>query len=400
MSEQQHTGNEVPQRLVERARAFLAPQDVHLCVYHDPCSDGRGAAFAAQLFSRSIDLMRWSNEVMSQWKTAPTTQNPDSDSGAQSEAVSSSTLPDAVQAQVDALLHAVHGKNVVFLDCAPANELQWTLLEVAASRLMVLDHHMSNMQFLRDAPGCFFDMSRSGCGLAWDYFHGATGKPLPLVLQMVQKRDLWQIDPIVEAFAAWFYDPDVTPQAIQTFWEYYLEPFRVLDAISHGYSLLLKNKAIVTRVANTARVATLCGVGVGVVEVESFALVSDIGAAVSEMYGAAAIVPARRPTTTVTVNSTSSNRTNTTTVPTCMGTFVDLAGSDAAMATTPQDGLAAEDPVRATVEQVLPYKVSLRSAGTVDVSALATQFGGGGHRAAAGFVTTLPLEELFRFNPE
>ena len=40
-------------------------------------------------------------------------------------------------------------------------------------------------------------------------------------------------------------------------------------------------------------------------------------------------------------------------------------------------------------------KVSLRSTdGSVDVSAIAREYGGGGHRRAAGFGTDLPYEEL------
>ena len=40
-------------------------------------------------------------------------------------------------------------------------------------------------------------------------------------------------------------------------------------------------------------------------------------------------------------------------------------------------------------------KVSLRATdGSVDVSRIAREFGGGGHRQAAGFTTELPYEEL------
>ena len=39
-------------------------------------------------------------------------------------------------------------------------------------------------------------------------------------------------------------------------------------------------------------------------------------------------------------------------------------------------------------------RVSLRSLGHVDVSAIATLFGGGGHRFAAGFTTTDPVPQV------
>jgi phosphoesterase RecJ-like protein len=42
------------------------------------------------------------------------------------------------------------------------------------------------------------------------------------------------------------------------------------------------------------------------------------------------------------------------------------------------------------------YHVSLRSDGTVDVAALASRFGGGGHASAAGFQTDHPLADIKR----
>jgi len=39
-------------------------------------------------------------------------------------------------------------------------------------------------------------------------------------------------------------------------------------------------------------------------------------------------------------------------------------------------------------------RVSLRSTTDVDVSAIASAFGGGGHRAAAGFTSDRPASEL------
>lgn len=42
------------------------------------------------------------------------------------------------------------------------------------------------------------------------------------------------------------------------------------------------------------------------------------------------------------------------------------------------------------------YKVSLRSSDKVDVSIIATHFGGGGHKKAAGFSTNAPSEEAIR----
>ena len=41
-------------------------------------------------------------------------------------------------------------------------------------------------------------------------------------------------------------------------------------------------------------------------------------------------------------------------------------------------------------------RCSLRSKGEIDVASIATEYGGGGHKNAAGFKTTLPLDEIER----
>lgn len=42
------------------------------------------------------------------------------------------------------------------------------------------------------------------------------------------------------------------------------------------------------------------------------------------------------------------------------------------------------------------YKVSLRSKGNLDVSKVATEFGGGGHKNASGLTYNGKLEELIK----
>lgn len=50
-----------------------------------------------------------------------------------------------------------------------------------------------------------------------------------------------------------------------------------------------------------------------------------------------------------------------------------------------------------TGERAGQHKVSLRATDDIDVSAIAREQGGGGHRRAAGFTSSLPLEELIAF---
>ena len=59
--------------------------------------------------------------------------------------------------------------------------------------LTLLDHHKTAAEALTDLPGephVIFDMERSGCGLAWDYF--MAGEARPLLVDYAEDRDLWR----------------------------------------------------------------------------------------------------------------------------------------------------------------------------------------------------------------
>jgi oligoribonuclease NrnB/cAMP/cGMP phosphodiesterase (DHH superfamily) len=55
--------------------------------------------------------------------------------------------------------------------------------------LIILDHHITNQETLKDLDYAYFDMNLSGTGLSWNYFHPT--EEMPVFLQMIQDRDLW-----------------------------------------------------------------------------------------------------------------------------------------------------------------------------------------------------------------
>lgn len=61
-----------------------------------------------------------------------------------------------------------------------------------AKRIVVLDHHKTAEADLRDLPGVesVFDMNRSGARIAWDYWR--PGREPPRTLLHVEDRDLWR----------------------------------------------------------------------------------------------------------------------------------------------------------------------------------------------------------------
>lgn len=56
-------------------------------------------------------------------------------------------------------------------------------------RIVLLDHHKTAQDKLSDLSYCKFDMSKSGCVMAWEYFH--PGTDIPVLFQYVQDADLY-----------------------------------------------------------------------------------------------------------------------------------------------------------------------------------------------------------------
>lgn len=85
------------------------------------------------------------------------------------------------------------GRDLYFLDFAPKREEMLTICR-NARRVTVLDHHITAQKDLAGLEGEFanleiiLDMNRSGCVIAWEYFHEA---PVPHLLVHIQDRDLW-----------------------------------------------------------------------------------------------------------------------------------------------------------------------------------------------------------------
>ena len=134
---------------------------VDIVVYHENCSDGMCALWCAYHFNPSI--------VKVPCKAG---SSPDMN-------------------RVD-----FAGKNVFFLDVSPTMEFLWLS---KASTIWILDHHKSAMEWyhsrraeLPDNVFSLFDLSRSGCELAWDFFF--PGVPRPFFVNYVADRDLWKFE--------------------------------------------------------------------------------------------------------------------------------------------------------------------------------------------------------------
>lgn len=59
-----------------------------------------------------------------------------------------------------------------------------------AARLMLIDHHITAKPLMPLAEEYWFSLEHSGAVLAWNYFHPK--KPVPKILEYVEDEDLWK----------------------------------------------------------------------------------------------------------------------------------------------------------------------------------------------------------------
>jgi hypothetical protein len=232
---------------------------------------------------------------------------------------------------------AYEGAEVVFVDIFTRTQTLRALGETAAS-VLVLDHHVTSRdRFHADAEleyelrcgghRVHFDLSHSGAVLAWHHFHG---EETPALLEYVEDQDLWswKLPHSEEVNAA----IASHPRSFET-WER-LAAMPIDALVAEGEPLVRLAKIEVARAVKKAHPVTVAGRRVEAVN--STAQRSAIGHALSERaaYG--------RP----------------------WGCVYRVAGTR--------------------------VDATLYSIGELDVSEVAVELGGGGHRNAAGF--SVPLE--------
>jgi len=206
------------------------------------------------------------------------------------------------------------------------------LIEAAqtARQVVLIDHHVTAMEqyeaYFADQPvpenlSINFDMKRSGCILTWQYFFHDM-KP-PKILLHIQDRDLWQfkLDGTREITTALY---ERMPINFADF-----AALELPELLSHGRILLEQFLGMVNRLAKNAHPVTIDGKAGLAVNAPSF-FSSDLGQILAKNSGTYGLI-------------------------------------------YQYDGKKQK------------WSFSLRSIGDYDVAHIATGFGGGGHKNAAGF---------------
>lgn len=95
-------------------------------------------------------------------------------------------------------LDRMTGQHVLMVDVSLPEHVLMELHKVASS-FRLIDHHKTAAQALEHLPFCYFDMNRSGAGIAWDYAN--PGQPRLPLIDLVEARDLYRWDTVADSRA-------------------------------------------------------------------------------------------------------------------------------------------------------------------------------------------------------
>lgn len=228
-------------------------------------------------------------------------------------------------------LTTVRYTDVYFLDFCPSKEVLETLL--GFHNVYVIDHHATAEPILKELSAIYknlmvsFSYHKSGTALAWEHFFPRN--PKPKLIQYISDRDLWTFE--------LGQNTEICHLALTTIrrdfktWEPLLADGN-LDRALQRYSVIYDySQNQILQIASSAKRLRWQGYDAAVVYCPPM-FASHVGNLLLERFD------------------------------------IEIA-------------------LVVSLEYPLKAKVSLRSDGKPDVSQIAKKFGGGGHRAAAGFVT-------------
>lgn len=155
----------------------------------------------------------------------------------------------------DNFVEEMTGKNIIMCDFSYRYQHLKQIIDVANS-FIILDHHKTAEKELAQVPDNLkiFDMKRSGCGITWDYFYPTT--KIPKFLAHIQDRDLWTYMMPESAtyvkntaeFVAFFYEQKFDFDL----WETFLDDTVTESAINTGRAWLEYKNICVDKIARKA----------------------------------------------------------------------------------------------------------------------------------------------------
>ena len=144
----------------------------------------------------------------------------------------------------------VNDKDVVIVDFSFKRPILEEIKSKAKS-LLILDHHKTAMEDLKDFPNAIFDMNQSGAGLALRYYYPVLARcPLRSLVEYVEDRDLWRFQlPTSKEITAWIQSFDIN---LETWIKEVGPTFNVKTAEAEGKSLLRMQDKYVKQICANA----------------------------------------------------------------------------------------------------------------------------------------------------
>ena len=223
------------------------------------------------------------------------------------------------------LPEGLRGKQIFFIDIVPD---ETTLKKVINDNVSVIgiDHHKTSEKKMSLFKDYSFDNSHSGAVLAWKYFH--PDKPVPKFLLFIEDMDIWKWEyPETDRFISALFLHDFNFQIWDKIAKDLEDPEKTEDYLIKGKVILNHRDKIIRLLAEGAEIVEFEGYKILAVNAPHF-FASNLGHFLSK----------KQPPFSI-----------------------------------------------SWIQEKSTIHVSLRSEGSVDVSEIAKKYGGGGHKAAAGF---------------
>jgi oligoribonuclease NrnB/cAMP/cGMP phosphodiesterase (DHH superfamily) len=194
---------------------MLNPSDVDVVIYHHPCPDGSGAALAAyKYFKEKEKIIKFIGANYNKVKLRE---------------------------------EDIINKNVLLCDFSYKKPILLDIIS-KAKNLLIIDHHKSAQEDLKDIPDKYkiFDMSHSGAHLVFKYFF--PNEKIPLLINYIEDFDIFtkKLEHI-NKYSAWITSFDINYLVL----EKYLDDDLFLNTlITEGTALEQKDLYLISKLAN------------------------------------------------------------------------------------------------------------------------------------------------------
>ncbi len=149
-----------------------------------------------------------------------------------------------------ALPERMRDKYVIVCDFSFEKKLFDEMLETTKGNILMLDHHKTAQENLRDIDEQYvtFDMYHSGAFITWTYFYGFMG--IPKAIQYVEDNDIWtKALPQTNEFTAYIFSKDFDFEQYNQFFD---EKYLTETVFPSGSGMVIQNNLHIHNICKKA----------------------------------------------------------------------------------------------------------------------------------------------------